>query len=432
MSAEIKFQVKCIELSYQGYGVVLYNQKRIFVPDLFPNEQAIIKIEKLHSNYGYGVVETLIKRSIHRNKNQISTNSASLINLQYHAQLKWKDQYLRNLLVKNLNINSQVIQDIVPSNLPFNYRNKVRYALKAHNQKVFYAEYINKSNTLVQVSDFSLNLKSLNYILMYVLEKINFVFQSKINKLKLIDEIMFRVNENNQAQILFSLHSDYDLPIKLINLLKENSFIIDLCVKKKNKIFTIFNKQDFTMNLLDKKFTLKSVNFFQVNLSVFEKILNTIKAKIVNQQDADILIDAYCGVGVFSQILSSHYQQLIGIEINPSSIERAKQNALLNKVNNAHYYAGKVESVIEQKPISANNSTLIIDPPRLGLDIKVIEWISKQNLSNVIYLSCDPRTLTRDLKEFIKNQYKIEQIIPFDMFPNTHHIETLVFLTKSE
>ncbi|VEU74661.1 Hypothetical RNA methyltransferase [Mycoplasmopsis citelli] len=428
MCAEVKFKSNCIELSYEGYGVAIYQGKRIFVPNFFPSEEAIIKITKIYSNYGYGVVESWIKQSLYRNKNHISTNSASLINLQYSEQLKWKEHYLNKLLTRNLNIDQKIIQPIIASHDVLHYRNKARYSLLIENQKVFYGEYLNKSKTLVKVSDFSLNKIKLNDILSFVLEKLNLIYQNKPDKVKFIKEITFRINGNNQVQILFSLHSDYDLPNKLINLLNENPFIVQLCVEKKNISKQIFKKEDFTISLFNKKFNLDTDNFFQVNLNVFEKILINIEKYLIKNHQNKTLIDAYCGVGVFSQIFNLYFNQLIGIEINQKSIKYAQSNAKLNQVNNVFYFDGKVENIINQKLISTKNSTLIIDPPRAGLDIKVINWIVKKNISEVIYLSCDPRTLTRDLKEFIVNGYEINQIIPFDMFPNTHHIETLVFL----
>ncbi|UUD36166.1 hypothetical protein NPA08_04425 [Mycoplasmopsis citelli] len=203
MCAEVKFKSNCIELSYEGYGVAIYQGKRIFVPNFFPGEEAIIKITKIHSNYGYGVVESLIKQSLYRNKNHISTNSASLINLQYSEQLKRKEHYLNKLLTRNLNIDQKIIQPIIASNDVLHYRNKARYSLLIENQKVFYGEYLNKSKTLVKVSDFSLNKIKLNDILSFVLEKLNLIYQNKPDKVKFIKEITFRINGNNQVQILW-------------------------------------------------------------------------------------------------------------------------------------------------------------------------------------------------------------------------------------
>ncbi|WP_036463822.1 23S rRNA (uracil(1939)-C(5))-methyltransferase RlmD [Mycoplasmopsis sturni] len=417
-----KHQVECHNISFEGLGIVLINEKRFFVPNLLPNEVAIVEITHIHSKYGYAKTVKLLEISKDR-INLDYTNSACFLNWEYQKQLEFKNNYLQNLFSFNLPIKPQIIHPIIYNKNNLHYRNKVKIPLFIQNNKLSMGEYLFKSRKIVNNKNQSIINERLYHSIEKIINIINEFYNGKKEKLFFFKEIIARINKLNQIQVVFQIHNDFDLPKKLIQKLINQNIVQIWQLKKDYRL--IFQSTNFSMQLNDKNFLVDPENFFQVNTEMFEQIINHLNSVINTSKP---LIDAFCGVGVFSQILGVHNSK-IGVEINKKSIELAKTNAEKNKIKATKYYAGKVEDVIEKLKLQ-QSASIILDPPRAGLDQKIINWIGKQQIEDIYYLSCDPRTLTRDLKHFLSMGFKIESIQPFDMFPHTHHIETLVVIKK--
>lgn len=417
-----KHQVECHKISFEGLGIVLINEKRFFVPNLLPNELAIVEITHIHSKYGYARTVKLLETSKDR-INLDYTNSACFLNWEYQRQLEFKNNYLQNLFSLNLAIKPEIIQPIIYGKNNLHYRNKIKIPLFIQKAKLSMGEYIFKSKKIVNIKNQSIINEKLYQSINNIINIINEFYILKKEKLVFFKEIIARINKLNQIQVVFRIHNDFDLPKKLIQKLLSENIVQIWQLKKDYKL--IFQSTNFSMQLIDKNFLVEPENFFQVNIEMFEEIINHLNSVIDNSKP---LIDAFCGVGVFSQILEVNNSK-IGVEINKKSIELAKTNAENNKIQKTRYYAEKVENIIDKLKLQ-QTASIILDPPRAGLDQKIINWIVKQQIENIYYLSCDPRTLTRDLKHFLYMGFKIESIQPFDMFPHTHHIETLVVIKK--
>ena len=145
----------------------------------------------------------------------------------------------------------------------------------------------------------------------------------------------------------------------------------------------------------------------------------------------DILIDAYCGIGTIGLIASKHVKEVYGVEIVDEAIKNAKINAKENKIKNSHYVCNKAEEqIVKWKSEGINANVIVVDPPRKGCDIKLLETIDEMNIEKVVYVSCDPATLARDLKILIQKGYKLEVVQPVDMFPYTSNVETIAYLKR--
>ncbi|VEU70858.1 23S rRNA (uracil(1939)-C(5))-methyltransferase RlmD [Mycoplasmopsis glycophila] len=425
--------VECNEISYEGLGVVKFENFTIFVYDLFPGEKAKIKLFKTQSKIAFGYVLELLTKSSSRTNVLLNTVfSAPLINLKYSEQIKFKNDYLFNLLQRNLKTDltqSGIYQEFTSSLAQYNYRNKIRYDLSFNStrEKLEAIEYFPKSKTKIPINNQKLNKQVLNDLLAQFLELINQVVLDK-NKLNLYQTITLRTNNENKVSVLLKIHNDYDLPQKLVTKLQEIPNLIELSVEKKNQIKTIFQKEEFKLELNDKLFEIKQNSFFQINNEVASKIFD--KVKKLNNNSYDYFIDLFCGVGVISILSALENQKVIGIDNEASSIQKAKQNALNNNLKDFKYICGDAFKIISKEYQNWKNPLFVVDPPRAGLGIDFVKWIAKQKIHNIIYISCDPRTLTRDLQEFEKQKYSIKKIQGFDMFPNTHHIETVVVLEK--
>ena len=169
-------------------------------------------------------------------------------------------------------------------------------------------------------------------------------------------------------------------------------------------------------------------SFFQTNTKATEVLYNTI-IELLQPQKQDTLLDMYCGTGTIGISLCNHVKHVVGVEQVESSVENAKNNAKINNIDNVEFFAKSVEDWIKQN--DKNFNSIVIDPPRAGLSYSVIEHILFLNPNKIIYVSCNPSTLARDLKIIIEsNKYKVEKVCPVDMFPQTYHIETVVLLTN--
>ena len=218
---------------------------------------------------------------------------------------------------------------------------------------------------------------------------------------------------------------DADVNFNLLKYL--NRFIDNIIVFDNNKkIINKIGKSNIIARLDEKCFKIGAQSFFQININQTLKIYNKI-AEYLSKNNNSCVLDLYCGVGSIGLYSSENVKELIGVEIVAEAVENAKCNAELNNVKNARFIVGDTKTILLNSNYKPD--VIIVDPPRAGLDKSVIDDIEKMHPNLLIYLSCDPITLARDLKQ-LSTSYIIEEITPYDMFPNTHHVETLVKLTR--
>ncbi|MDD4387508.1 MAG: 23S rRNA (uracil(1939)-C(5))-methyltransferase RlmD, partial [Clostridia bacterium] len=216
---------------------------------------------------------------------------------------------------------------------------------------------------------------------------------------------------------------------------KENikGIFLNLNTSKTNEILgeetvCIYGEKYITDTIGGHKFYISPKSFFQVNTVQVEILYNTLKEGL-NLNSQDILFDLYSGVGTIGIFLSNSVKEVYGIEIEKEAVKMANLNISRNNITNCEYIAGSVEDKIEEfKQRDINPTVIVIDPPRKGLDEKSIEYILEFSPEKIGYVSCNPATLARDLK-LLSRKYNIESITPVDMFPQTHHIETVAILS---
>ncbi|SJZ47103.1 23S rRNA (uracil(1939)-C(5))-methyltransferase RlmD [Mycoplasmopsis verecunda] len=423
-----KLIINCSDISYEGLGVSRLNNYAIFTSNLFPDEQAQVTLSKVTSKYAFATVDKLIKVSPYRNKNQYDCyNSAPLINLNYQQQIEFKNNYFKTLLSWNLgNEILQVYKDFSPSLVITNYRNKVRYPLIKQDHKLVLGEYDIKSNDLHIANNYIQNMHIINQCLDEVLAIVNNYLESnkKKNAINFYNEIIIRANQDNKVSLAMDIHSDYDIPNSIIESIKDIEYIVDFNIIKKHKVKNIFTKEEFVMQIANKEFICNINSFFQININVAQNIFKQIK-EYISKSFENIILDAYCGVGTIGQLVASDHK-VIGSDIVQSAIINANRNKEINQVQ-ASYFVGDSATIFKKQIKDLTNTFLILDPPRSGITPQFIHWIKQNKIKNIIYMSCDVKTLVRDLKE-LNDLYEIKSIQGFDMFPNTAHIEALSIL----
>ncbi|MDJ1646976.1 23S rRNA (uracil(1939)-C(5))-methyltransferase RlmD [Mycoplasma phocimorsus] len=405
------------EQTYEGYGGARQNNKLILVENALVGENVNVFIYKKTKNIYYAnVIKFNIKSPdrIIENSVLLQSGAALISNISYEKQLEFKNNYVSYLFNRNLNINPN---PIIKSAKIWNYRNKITLFTKIINNKINYYLKKKNSNELILVNEFKLAYEQISNILYKIQNnKWNFNENSIIS-------IMVRSNERqDQFQILFEIENYNKLLIKQlseINLL--DSRIKNISYKLNEKIVNILN-YGFSINIENKEFVMDVNSFFQINLLQATLIYNQIKDFIKNTNSYNI-IDVFCGVGSIGIFASNN--NLVGIEIVKQAIENAKINAQKNNIKNYKFIAANESNL----NINFNMfDFVILDPPRAGVSAKNIQKINESNVNYIAYLSCDVRTQVRDLK--LLNTYKILSITPYDMFPQTPHIESLCFLKK--
>lgn len=390
-------------LDHQGRGIGKIDNKIIFIPNALIDEIVDIDIVKQKSKYLEGKVIDYIKQSEYR-INPIcpyfnNCGGCNLLHLEYEKQCEFKEEKVKNIILKYTGLDN-VVRKIIPSKNIYYYRNKVTFQI--HKRIGFYKE---KSYEVVAIEKCHITNEKINNIIPY-LNKLNL---SNINKIvvKCSDKIMV---------VIYGEIDDVDV----IKLLSDH---VDTIIVNDN---IIYGDGYITERLGDLSFKISKDSFFQVNtiqtINLYQKVL-----EYCDLNGNERVLDLYCGTGTIGIYISDYCKEVLGIDNVSEAIEDANVNKRMNNKKNINFLLGDSKDKISDIDFKAD--VVIVDPPRIGLDQSVIESIIELKTQKVIYVSCDPMTLARDLNIF-KNYYNIKEITLVDMFPQTHHIESIVLMTK--
>ena len=405
---------KIERLDHQGRGITYINGKIAFVKDTLPGEEIELKIIKENSKLMEAEPTNFLKESQLRVKELCpyykECGGCNLLHMSYEEQIKYKQSKIVDIMKKYADINSEVIKQIVPCDRQFHYRNKI--TLKVEEKLGYFKE---KTYELIPIEKCLLVNDKINEIIKIL---------NGYTDLSNIKEVIIKSFTDKETMLIIYLQED-EINANLLNYLSNH--VDNIIVYDSNKkMIKRIGKSNIIARLKKKQFKIGANSFFQVNMDQTLKIYDKIAEYLSKSEDSTVL-DLYCGVGSIGLYSVSNYAKLIGVEIVPEAIENAKTNAELNSMENTKFLVGDTKTILMHSNYKAD--TIIVDPPRAGLDKSVIEDIKKINPNMLIYLSCDPITLARDLK-LLSDLYDVDELIPYDMFPNTYHVETLVKLIK--
>lgn len=369
------------------------------------------------------------------------------MHLSYDAQLKFKRQRVIDSLERIGNIKDPIVHDTLGMENPYRYRNKAQFPIGMKDGKVitgFYAprshEVIDTPSCLIQdeVSD-----KVMNIIKTWANKNGVSVYDEKTGK-GILRHVMIRKAFKTNEVMVVLVTNGYDIPYidELVNILKNdiqnlNSIVQNINREKTNVVLgdknkTIYGNDTITDYIGDLKFNISPLSFFQVN-PVQTEVLYNKALEYANLTGDETVIDAYCGTGTISLFLAQKAKKVYGIEIVEQAVKDAKKNAQENGISNVEFIAGKSEEVIPDlynKGISAD--VIVVDPPRKGCDEELLRTIAAMKPKRVVYVSCDPGTLARDLRYLRENGFDVEEVQPVDMFAMTGHVETVVLIEKKQ
>lgn len=442
-----EYIVEIIDNGFEGEGIAKIENFTIFIPNSIKGEKVRILILKVLSSHAFGKIIEIINPSPYRIKSDCSTykrcGGCNLRHIKYEETLKMKQNAVQSLVNKTLQ-NKIKVQYTVGMENPFHYRNKAQYPFGINNDgEPVIGVFANRTHEVIPVEKCLIQNSQSEAIAKFVLEFI------KRNKISIYDEktgnglfrhIVIKVGiQTGQIMCILvvngkSIPKEKELVEALsIKFPQIKTIVKNINMKNTNVILgqeniNIYGDGYIEDRLGDYTFKISPLSFYQVNPVQAEKLYN-LGVEMAQISKEDVVFDLYCGIGTISLFMAKYAKKVYGIEIVKEAVEAARENAILNGVTNTEFFAGDVEIVLDEliNKQGVKADIVMIDPPRKGLDRNSINNILMIKPKKIVYISCNPATLVRDLAEF-EDWYEVGNIVPVDMFPFTSHVEVVAVL----
>lgn len=442
-----------ISQGYEGEGIAKIEGYPIFIEGALQGEKVKVKIVKVKKSYAYGKLLEIIEKSEGREEPKCSNykrcGGCSIQHMNYKKQLDFKWNRVKDCISKIGGISEEIVNYPIGMNEnPYRYRNKVQLPIGKVNGDIVIGFYAPRSHNIINIDRCLIQDEVADKVAKLTKEWINkyniepATVDGEFNPKGILRHIMIRKAFKTGEVMVVLVATKEKVPFidefkKIIieNIDEIKSIVLNVNPKNTNvilgeKCITLYGKdiiQDYIGNF---KFNISPLSFFQVNPKQTEILYNK-ALEYANLTGKETVFDAYCGTGTITLFLSQKAKKVYGVEIIEPAIINAKENARINNVDNVEFFVGKSEEIIPQlinEGIKAD--TIVVDPPRKGCDIKLLDAIGETKPEKIVYVSCDPSTLARDLKILEEKGYKTVKVQPVDMFPQTSHIETVCLISK--
>ena len=442
-----EYIVEIIDNGFEGEGIAKIEGFTIFIPNSIKGEKVRVLIVKVLSSHAFGKVLEILEPSEYRVESDCDTykrcGGCNLRHIKYDETLKMKQNAVQSLVNKTLKTKIEV-QNTLGMENPYYYRNKAQYPVGIDKEgKPVIGVFANRTHEIIPIKECLIQNKESQKIAKFVLD---FFIKNKISiydeetRKGLIRHIVTKVGIKTNEIMCVIVINGKEFP-KEDELVKEitsefpqvKAIVKNINMKNTNVIMgreniNLYGKGYIKDRLGEYIFKISPLSFYQVNPIQAEKLYNIgVEAAKISKED--IVFDLYCGIGTISLFMAKYAKKVYGIEIVEEAVADAKENAKINGVENAEFIAGDVEILLD-KLINSNGiipDIVMVDPPRKGLDNKSVENILKISPKKLIYISCNPATLVRDLRR-LEEKYEINMIKPVDMFPFSKHVEVVATL----
>lgn len=447
-----KIKIRIDKILFPGTGIANINDKEIRVKNVLPGQTVKVLIKKKKKNYYRARLLEIIKKAPNeinaKCKHYKDCGGCNRQTISYRDQLEIKSKQIKELFQWG-NFDNFDFWGITPSPRIFEYRNKMEFSfgdlqkggklqLGMHPRGKRFDVVTVNSCQLVEQDFRSILTTTINYFRKTNLKKYHvinrqgflrhLVIRKGLNTGEILINLITTSRQKHDLTILKNKLQNIKLEGKLAGFLQTiNDDFADAV--KCDKLITYYGNPYFHEKIMNLKFKITPFAFFQPNTMAAEKLYKNL-LEIINNIEEKAILDLYSGTGTISQIIAGKAKKVTGIEINKEAVQMARQNAKLNNLGNCYFIAGDVLDKIEVLDVNEKPDIIIVDPPRPGINPQALRKILKYNINEFIYVSCNPRSLIRDLKTIINNGYNIKKVKCVDMFPHTHHIETIVYLNK--
>lgn len=443
-------EIKIEKIVFGGEGLAYYNESfAIFVPMSVPGDIVKVEIISVKKTYARALIKEIIAPAPERVKGNKITfedfDGCDFAMLEYKAQLKYKKIMVEDVIQRVGGLKDFELKNIEASENIFNYRNKIIEPFSNYKGKIITGFFKRKSHDVFEVEENILNSKLANVIIKKLKELLNKtkipVYDEKTH-LGLLRNIMIRTNSKNEVMIVLIINANKinDELKNILLILKDEfkeikSIYFSSNTKKTNTLLgeknTLIWGEKFIQESIDGiSFYISPTSFFQINLEQTKKLYSRAISMFSNIENKYI-VDAYSGTGTIAMILAKKAKKVYSIEIVKSASEDGKRTAAENNIKNIEFINGAVEDkLIELVKNKKTIDTIIFDPPRKGLESTIIDRVAELSLPEVVYISCNPSTLARDIKLFSEKGYELKKLEAVDMFPQTSHVECIALLSK--
>ena len=449
------FEVIIEDLGADGEGIgKIDGTFPLFIKDTVIGDRALVKVIKLKKNYGYGRLMKLIEPSPDRVEAKCPVarqcGGCTLQHLSYEKQLEYKYNKVKNCLerIGGLKDIEDKMEMTLGMKVPYYYRNKAQFPVRRNKDgRIVTGFFAGRTHALVESDHCCIQAKVNDDILKIVkdyMTKYNVEPYDEELHQGLVRHILTRVGfVTGEIMVCIILNGTAKyLPNaeELVDSLKAiprmTSIVVNVNREKTNKILgdkvtTLWGKDYIEDYIGNVKYQIGPLSFYQVNPEQ-TKVLYGKALEFCGLEGDETVWDLYCGIGTISLFLAQKARQVYGVEIVPEAIDDARRNAALNDMNNVEFFVGKAEEILPQKYMESRGTmyadVIVVDPPRKGCEESLLNTIVKMKPKRVVYVSCDPGTLARDLKYLVGEGFEVEKVQPVDMFGHSGHVETVVRL----
>ena len=450
------FEVYIEDIGSDGAGIGKIGTFPLFIKDTVIGDRVIAKVIKLKKNYGYGRMMKLIVASPDRVEPKCPVarqcGGCTLQHLSYEKQLEYKYNKVKNCLERIGGLKD--IEDKMEMTLgmdnPYYYRNKAQFPVRRNKEgKVATGFFAGRTHSLIENDHCCIQSKVNDNILKIVkgyMNKYNIEPYDEELHQGLVRHILTRVGfVTGEIMVCLVLNGTAKYLPNVKELIDElsaipgmTSIVVNTNREKSNKILgdrvtTLWGKDYIEDYIGNVKYQIGPLSFYQVNPEQ-TKVLYSKALEFCELEGDETVWDLYCGIGTISLFLAQKAKKVYGVEIVPEAIDDARRNAALNNMDNVEFFVGKAEEILPAKYVESNGTmyadVIVVDPPRKGCEESLLNTIVKMKPKKVVYVSCVPATLARDLKYLDGEGYEVKKVQPVDMFSHSGHVETVACLQR--
>lgn len=438
------------DIGSEGEGIGKYEGYTLFVKDTVMGDKALVQVMKTGKTYGYARLIRLLQPSEYRVEPRCPIaarcGGCQLQHVDYHKELEYKEQKVRNCLLRIGGFTEIEMEPISGMDDPWYYRNKSQFPVGRNKDgSIAIGFYATRTHSIIDTErcyiGAEVNIKVLEFLRTFI-EEYKIEPYQEDNHNGLLRHILTRVGYQTGEIMVCLVINGTDIPHKdkLVEGLTKIEGMKSICLnvnKEKtnvilgSKVIPVWGEPYITDKIGEVSYRISPLSFYQVN-PVQTKKLYDIALDYANLTGDEVVWDLYCGIGTISLFLAQKAKQVYGVEIIPQAIEDARKNAEINHIHNARFYVGAAEDVLPRayKEDKIYADVIVVDPPRKGCDQTLLDTILAMAPKRVVYVSCDPATLARDLKYLCEKDYKLEKVRAVDQFSHSVHVETVALLVR--
>jgi 23S rRNA (uracil-5-)-methyltransferase RumA len=436
-------------IGINGEGVGVYQKKVVFVDGAIPGEYVAAKLTEVQKNYARGKILRIKKRSSHRLQPPCpvyrSCGGCQMQHIDYPMQLRLKRERVEEAFARYTGLTQLPIEETVGMDRPWSYRNKAQLPLKQGKHGVWMGMYEPGSHQLVDVGECDIQHPETNRLLeeaRQVVEELGIPIYDERKGTGLLRHLAARIGfATGEAQlVLVSRSNRLPREEELIHRLRERlpqlkSLVLNINPRKTSRVLgeksrVLWGQRKIRERLGHLTFLLSGPAFFQLNPVQTVKLYDEVK-RSAGLSGKETVVDAYCGVGTIGLWLADQADRVIGMDTIPEAVEDAKENAEINGIDHAEYHLGEAEHLLPRWVREGlQPDVVVVDPPRTGLGQELIQALIEVQVPRIVYVSCNPSTLAKDCRLLLKQGYQVKRVVPFDMFPQTAHVESVTLLER--